>query len=95
MDAGLLGAGPIDPVNAPNDYNGHPSGKGIFYVYLKVPQGYGYDGGSCVVDSGSVWVFGISELETNSQISPGCDCLWKNIPDFFQGSLDYVACGTY
>jgi prepilin-type N-terminal cleavage/methylation domain-containing protein len=97
IEKGLTSSVSVDPLNSPIDYNGYPHADGYRYVYYIAPKGYTYQGGSCVVDSGSVWLLGISELEAypSGSFNSGCECLWKDSPNFFQGSLDYIICGTF
>jgi general secretion pathway protein G len=99
VDSGIMRNVPKDPLNTP-EYNGYPNANGFRYIYFVAPKGYAYQGGSCVVDSGSVYLLGISDLETDSRppqkfSGSGCECLWKNLPNMFQSAFDYVICGTF
>lgn len=97
---GIMAKAPLDPSNTPTGYNGAPGG-GYQYFYFVAPKGYGYQGGSCVVDKGDAYLIGATKLESDNARPPtlfsgsGCDCLWKNLPNMFQSSYDYVICNPY
>jgi hypothetical protein len=100
VDDGIVSAVPVDPVNrpAPDD---DPRG-GQQFVYLLVPPGYEYAGGTC--DPGPnrwIYLLGITDLEYEDHRPParftgsGCACLWRDQPDYFQHHFDYVLCGGF
>lgn len=100
---GILPKSPADPMNTPVGFNGDPyyGSEKKFYFYYATPPGYDYQGGSCNSNLGT-YMIGAVDLETVSgaPASPGikgsgCDCLWKNLPNFFQGYFDYVTCGQF
>lgn len=99
IDRGLMPTVPVDPLNeAPAD--GHPS-RGQQYVYFVAPPGYGYEGGQCGDPSAATYLLGITDLERERERPPsrvagsGCDCLWRDKPDFFQPYFDFVVCGRF
>lgn len=91
---------PLDPLNrSPSSVDPR---LGSQYVYLLIPAGYGYEGGTCDAWSKSwVYVLAITDLETESVKPPqqakgsGCSCLWRTAPDFFQQHFDYVLCDSF
>jgi hypothetical protein len=99
VDRGLMTAVPVDPLNqAPAD--DHPS-RGQQYVYYVVPPGYDYEGGQCGSHGQSTYLLGITDLERESSRPPadvagsGCECLWRDSPNFFQQHFDFVVCGQF
>ena len=96
---GFLPKSPVDPQNTPAGHNGVPYSSGARYFYYNVSAGYGYQGGSCILNSGT-YLIGATDMEAFSSGPPypngsGCDCLWKNSPNMFQNYFDYVICGQY
>jgi hypothetical protein len=100
-ESGVLPSVPVDPVNQPGDDRDPRRGKQ--YVFYLAQAGETYEGGTCVPGENNKWVYllGITDLESESQRPPrrlpgsGCDCLWRNQPNFFQKHFDYVVCGTF
>lgn len=100
VDSGTMESVPVDPENRAGP-EGDPR-TGSQYVYYLVPPDEKYEGGSCAT-GGNQWVYllGITDLHTQVNRSPvnitgsGCECLWRNKPNFFQEHFDYVACGTF
>lgn len=98
VDTGILPTVPVDPVNAASADSDPRGGK--HYVFFLVPPEYVYAGGVC---DPKKWVYmlAITDLEYDPGRPPitvkgsGCDCLWKDKPNFFQEHFDYVLCGTY
>ena len=95
---GIFSKSPVDPQNIPTGDNGVPYG-GARYFFFNVPAGYGYQGGSCILNS-STYMIGATDLETFSSGPPyksgsGCDCLWKNLPNMFKDTFDYIICSQY
>lgn len=97
VDAGLISASPMDPLNTPIDFNDFPFADGYRYVYFVAPKGYTYQGGSCVVNTGSAYMLAINKFESApaGSFNSDCSCIWQNIPNFFQSSFDYITCGTF
>jgi hypothetical protein len=99
VEGGILASVPVDPLNQPSANRDARNGKQ--YVYLVVPPGYGYAGGTCEDDSRGVYLLGVTDLETEPRRPPvnfpgsGCSCLWRQIPNFFQAHFDFVVCGTF
>ncbi|HKR63685.1 MAG TPA: hypothetical protein VJZ00_08135, partial [Thermoanaerobaculia bacterium] len=100
VDNHLLISVPVDPDNQPSP-DGTPTG-GKQYVYFVVPSEEPYEGGTCTTsDKRWVYMLAITDLESEDTRPPknipgsGCDCLWKNSPNFFQHTFDYVVCGTF
>lgn len=100
VESGVMPSVPVDPDNerAPD---GDPRG-GRQYVYLVVPAGDRYEGGSCVAGKKQwVYMLGITDLRSELARPPkkiagsGCECLWRGKPDFFQQHFDYVVCGAF
>ncbi|MBI3305882.1 type II secretion system protein [Candidatus Nomurabacteria bacterium] len=96
---GIFSKTPTDPQNTPTGHNGPPYFSGGRYFYFHVPAGYNYQGGSCNLNS-PTYMIGATDLETDPPGAPyvsgsGCDCLWKNLPNAFQGQFDYIICGQY
>ncbi|MEX0934977.1 MAG: type II secretion system protein [Candidatus Paceibacterota bacterium] len=94
-DAGYMSKVPVDPINTPE--TNHPNASGYRYVYFVAPQGYGYQGGSCRVDTDDVYLLGIKDLERSDlhEVGQGCDCIWEDLPDMFSDYFDYVTCNTF
>lgn len=99
IDRGVMSEVPVDPSNeAPA--GGHPS-RGQQYVYYVVPPGYAYEGGQCNSSAASTYLLGVTDLESENQRPPtgvsgsGCDCLWRNQPNFFQQHFDFIVCGQF
>jgi hypothetical protein len=46
-------------------------------------------------------MLGITDLRSEVTRPPanikgsGCECLWRDQPNFFQSQFDYVLCGTF
>lgn len=97
VDRGLMTTIPVDPLNIPHP-DGHPS-HGQQYAYFVAPAGYDYQGGHCGGAVGAVYLLGITDLEREHSRPPlsaagsGCECLWRDAPDFFQQYFDYILCG--
>lgn len=94
VERGILLSVPVDPRNEASG-DGHPGG-GSQYVYFVVPAGYVYEGGQCEAHQGrSTYMLAITdlELEESRPASSGCECLWRDKPDFFQQYFDYLVCG--
>jgi hypothetical protein len=91
---------PLDPDNlAASD--GDPRG-GRQYVYFLEGPGGRFLGGLCAGDKKRwVYLLGITDLRSEVVRPPrritgsGCECLWRDQPDFFQSHFDYVICGTF
>jgi hypothetical protein len=100
VDDGILPVVPVDPVNARSP-DGDPRG-GRQYVYFVVPPLYDYAGGTCDPRP-ERWhyMLAITDLEEETGRPPvtyrgsGCDCLWREQPNFFQRHFDYILCGTF
>jgi hypothetical protein len=100
VDDGLMTAVPTDPVNeAPPD--GDPRG-GKQYVYFVVPDGYEYAGGTCDPRPNRWhYMVAVTDLEEETARPPwkfkgsGCQCLWRDQPDFFEDHFDYILCGSF
>lgn len=94
VDEGIFTEVPVDPINTPA--TNHPN-EGYQYIYFIAPQGYPYEGGSCVADTGGAYMLAIRDLETKGlgEVGESCDCIWKNSPNFFAGAFDYLVCGTF
>ena len=95
---GIFSKVPTDPLNTPSGHNGSPM-TGNSYFFFNVPAGYNYQGGSCDLNK-NTYLIGITDLETDPAGAPyvsgsGCQCLWKNVPNMFQSSFDYVLCAQY
>ncbi|HEV7765571.1 MAG TPA: hypothetical protein VGQ76_11260 [Thermoanaerobaculia bacterium] len=100
VDAGILPSVPVDPVNqaAADDPR---SGKQ--YVYFVVPPGYTYgtDGVCDARPNRWFYMLAITDIEGDLSRPPttvagsGCQCLWRDAPNFFQQHFDYVVCGTF
>ncbi len=90
---------PVDPENqaAPD---GDPRG-GRQYVYFVASPTDKYQGGSCADEKHAVYMLGITDLRSEATRPPakitgsGCECLWRDVPNFFQTQFDYVLCGTF
>lgn len=100
VDSGVLLSVPLDPINRAAD-DGHPTG-GSQYAYFVAPAGYEYEGGQCSAHRGySTYLIGITDLERERSRPPGrardsgCDCLWRDKPNFFDQYFDYVLCGRF
>lgn len=96
--AGYFATVPVDPLNDPSGYNGQPYAAGHFYVYYNTTASYGYQGGpSCAAGMHGVWLIGIRDLENSpaGSYNSGCTCLWRDNPNMFQGTFDYIRCGVY
>jgi len=96
---GIFSKSPIDPQNTPAGHNGFPNFAGARYFYFNVPAGYNYQGGSCILNLGT-YMIGATDLETFSSGPPyvsgsGCDCLWKDLPNMFKDSFDYIICNQF
>jgi hypothetical protein len=98
VEDGILEEVPRDPANvAARD--GGPRG-GQQYVYFLVPAEYDYAGGAC---EPSRWHYLIAatDLEEEPSRPPrrfegsGCECLWRDAPDFFEHHFDYILCGSF
>jgi hypothetical protein len=96
-DAGILPSVPVDPVNR---WSGGDARGGQQYFYFLVPPKYEYAGGTC--DPGRWhYMIGATDLEDETERPPartkgsGCQCLWKDDPNFFQDHFDYVVCGSF
>ncbi|HEU4887117.1 MAG TPA: hypothetical protein VFV49_04460 [Thermoanaerobaculia bacterium] len=99
-DAGILPVVPVDPVNQAAKAE-DPRG-GQQYVFYIVPPGIDYAGGTCDARPNRWhYLVAITDLEDENSRPPknvkgsGCDCLWRNDPNFFQKRFDYVLCGTF
>jgi hypothetical protein len=98
VESGTMPSVPVDPENAPAA-DGDPRG-GRQYVYFLANPGESYESGTCAPDRW-IYMLGITDLRTEIARPPlkmtgsGCDCLWRNKPDFFQQHFDYVVCGTF
>lgn len=96
-DRGLMTKVPVDPINRPSA-DANPT-RGQQYSYFVVPAGYIYEGGQCGGPGASTFLLAVTDLERESQRPPtgvtgsGCECLWKDKPDFFQPYFDYFVCG--
>jgi prepilin-type N-terminal cleavage/methylation domain-containing protein len=96
-----LGKVPVDPLNTPAGYNGQPTDPSLnAYVYFIAHASNGYQGGNCTGGRESVYLLGITNLETDTRpaqkfAGSGCNCLWTNMPNFFQQFFDYVSCGYF
>jgi hypothetical protein len=100
VKAGILPSVPVDPVNeAPDD----DPRSGKQYVYYLVPPGYAY-GTDAVCDARPnrwLYMLAITDIEEDAARPPatvegsGCQCLWRDAPNFFQQHFDYVVCGTF
>lgn len=88
---------PLDPLNTPEDFNGAPQADGYRYFYFIAPTNYVYQGGSCVYGEASVYMIGVANFESSRsrELSPGCECLWRDRPGFFDNTFDYVVCGAF
>ena len=91
---------PLDPINRTTDPVDPRAGSQ--FVYFVVPAGYQYQGGACAAWSHKwVYVLAITDLETEASRPPqeaqgsGCDCLWRDAPNFFAQHFDYVLCGSF
>ncbi|MFL6244705.1 MAG: hypothetical protein ACJ74H_01675 [Thermoanaerobaculia bacterium] len=100
VDSGTMPSVPVDPENLGTP-DGDPRG-GRQYVYYVIPPEVKYEGGSCGTASGKwVYMLGITDLRSQVTRTPtriagsGCDCLWRNKPNWFQRHFDYVVCGTF
>lgn len=99
VDSGTMPSVPVDPDNEASP-DGDPRG-GKQYVYFLAPPDNKYQGGSCVSPAKGVYLLGITDLESETVRPPanlsgsGCQCLWRDLPNFFQQQFDYVICGTY
>jgi len=99
VDRGLMTEVPLDPVNRPG-VDLHPS-RGHQYVYFVVPPGYDYQGGQCGEPEASTYLLAITNLERELERPPtgvsgsGCECLWRDAPNFFQDYFDYVVCDQF
>ena len=89
---------PVDPLNRANSAD--PL-KGEQYVYFVVPPHYDYRGGPCGAPRRWHYLLAITELESVDKRPPvtirgsGCECLWNDDPNFFQGHFDYILCGVF
>ncbi len=100
VDGGIMPSVPVDPDNeAAKDHN--PTG-GRQYVYFVASPGETYEGGTCGSrDKKWVYLLGITDLRSEVTRPPkniegsGCECLWRDKPNFFQLNFDYVVCGTF
>ena len=99
VDDEYFSRSPVDPINEHTGANpGNVRQTGNFYVYFLVNAGYAYQGGpSCANDNQGVWMVAVKELEATTPVAPtgDCDCLWTNIPNFYQGQFDYMKCGVF
>ncbi len=98
VDRGLLLSVPVDPENIPST-DGHPGG-GRQYIYFVTPADYVYEGGSCEANAGySTYMLAVTEFETDEARSDspgtGCECLWRDKPDFFRQHFDFRVCGRF
>jgi hypothetical protein len=100
VDEGILAAVPVDPLNEPSR-DGDPRG-GKQYVYFVVPPDYDYSGGMCDAHPNRwMYLLAITDLEYETDRPPtrfggsGCECLWRDLPNFFQQHFDYVLCGSF
>ncbi|HEU4888960.1 MAG TPA: hypothetical protein VFV49_13825 [Thermoanaerobaculia bacterium] len=100
VDDGILSTVPVDPLNSPAA-DGDPRG-GSQYVYFVVPAEYEYAGGTCDARPNRWhYLLGITDLEEEPSRPPttfrgsGCECLWRDQPNYFQKQFDYVVCGTF
>lgn len=94
--SGYFSQVPVDPLNTPA-VNTSNYGSGYQYSFFIAPQGYFYQGGSCTVNAGPVYMLVVRDLETKSlhELSPQCSCLWQNWPNMFSDWYDYVICGAF
>ena len=100
VESGTMPSVPLDPENTAGA-DGDPRG-GRQYVYLLIPPTEKYQGGSCGA-AGGKWVYMLGITDLRSQLSrpparmagSGCDCLWRDQPNWFQQHFDYVVCGTF
>jgi hypothetical protein len=100
VDDGILAAVPVDPVNERARDADARGGKQ--YVYFVVPAGYDYAGGVCAEQKNRwMYMLAITDLEYEKDRPPsrfggsGCECLWRDQPNFFQHQFDYVLCGSF
>lgn len=100
VESGIVLSVPVDPLNRPAD-DGRPTG-GSQYAYYVVPAGTSYEGGQCQDHQGySTYLLGVTDLELETKRPPeraagsGCECLWRDKPNFFQQHFDYVVCGRF
>lgn len=100
VDSGITGSVPVDPENKSAE-DGDPRHGRQYVYYLAAPDDT-YAGGSCGSATNEwTWLLGITDLRSESARPPkriagsGCECLWRNQPDFFQTHFDYVTCGTF
>jgi hypothetical protein len=100
VDSGILPSVPVDPENQP-DKDGDPRG-GRQYVYFVAPPTDKYQGGSCgAARNQYTYLVGVTDLRSEAVRPPkritgsGCDCLWRDQPNFFQSRFDYLVCGTF
>jgi hypothetical protein len=99
VEKGILPSVPVDPDNKADP--GDPR-TGRQYVYFVASPDEKYGGGSCAADT-KAWVYllGITDLQSEAARPPanlsgsGCECLWRQQPNFFQQQFDYVVCGTF
>ncbi|HEV3486621.1 MAG TPA: hypothetical protein VG106_14515, partial [Vicinamibacterales bacterium] len=100
VDSGTMTSVPVDPENE-RAADGDPRG-GRQYVYYVVPPEHDFAGGSCgAAKKEWVYLLGITDLRSEAARPPkniagsGCECLWRNAPNYFQKHFDYVVCGTF
>jgi hypothetical protein len=99
-DSGVVTRVPVDPINR-SDSSTIPT-MGHQYVYFVVPPHYGYEGGVCPAAEGrGMYLLAATALETDEASArrpaagSGCECLWRDKPDFFRMHFDYLTCGTF
>jgi hypothetical protein len=98
-ESGVLPVVPVDPLHVSA---GKDPTAGRQYVYFLVSPDQSYGGGACD-NRGTRWVYLVAATELESEIArpprsfegSGCECLWRDQPDFFERYFDYVLCGTY
>lgn len=100
VEKGIMPSVPVDPDNQPAP-DGGPTG-GRQFVYFVAPPSETYAGGTCAASKKDwVYLLGITDLQSEETRPPvnihgsGCDCLWRDQPNFFQQNFDYVVCGTF
>jgi hypothetical protein len=98
-ESGVVPSVPVDPVNETPDSDDPRSG--FQYVYFVAPAAYVYEGGICQAAGGrSIYMLAVTRLESETGRPPkrfsgsGCECLWRDRPNYFQHFFDYVRCGT-
>ena len=99
VDGGIMPSVPVDPVNTATD--DHPM-NGTHYVYFLVPPKYDFSGGACDAQENRWhYMIAITDLEDEPERPPskakgsGCECLWRDKPNYFQHHFDYILCGKF